>query len=358
MALNTRQMVHPQVLQDSYIQGAESEETPILDLLWTGAKPVDEDEVQVDYDPEERRPAPLNKRGAPARVLSMDGATKRAGALFHAFNELPLSNNVIRGMRSDDQGFVRKAADELSTQTQKFGKRHVIGKQLALAKTIVDGEVIVSPTGEIKESSEAGDVTLTFGVSASHQGNCGGLLALPWDNPAAKIWNQFEAFDQQARRENVPPPKLVLANSNVKEHIRENTEFLALRNNSEEAVDAALRGEDVEGLFGRTWKFIDTMYKGADGEYHYLIPDGKAVFLPAVNNGWLRLLEGLEQVPTRIELARNIDELLASLQDVYGPFAYAAIQHNPVLAKLFMGDNYGWVFAEPNAIWQVDIYTP
>lgn len=358
MPLNVRTLLKPELLLESYVQAGQEEVTPLTDRFFTNPKDTDGDEASVIYHADERRPAPMNRRGVSARVLELTGATQRKGAMFHSFNQLVLSDAVLRGIKdSDNPELARMASEELAMHLANFARRHRIQKELALAKTLAVGTVYRDGDGLIREGSGTGIQGFTFGIDASHQGNLGGIITA-WSTESASIWTQFENIDAEAMESNVPIPDLVICNSTAKPKIRANNEFEALVAASPTIATQMASGQMVENLFGKTWLFLDHTYKSYDGTYKKYIPDGKAVLVPSTNNGWLRPMQGKTHVPTRLDVARSLDEMINSLQPVYGQFAYASVNHNPVQVELFTGDTYGWVLAEPNAIWQADIFTP
>lgn len=353
---NLRALLHHEILLEAYMQEASNVAAPLMDMLFTNPKPVVMDEASLLVTPQTNKPAPMNLRGAPARVMEMQGKSKRAGAIFHAFNQLPLSTTVFQGLREPDSEIINEIArGEVQDQMAYFGQRHALQPEVALFKTIGNGEVFVTPDGVIQETAVSGAITCDFGVAAGHKNQLGGTIAASWATGSTLISTQIRNLKIKAAQNNVPVPDLAIANSSVRALLEANDEYETLSQASPAVAEMRLGGELVKNLFGMNWLFVDGTYENASGTQSSYIADNKVIFLPSTNRNWFRPLEGLELVPTQVGVMRSLDEALNSFQKTYGKFAYAAVNHNPVRLDLFMGNHYGWVLAEPDAIWQATV---
>jgi len=353
---NLKALLHHETLLEAYQEAAAEVGKPLFDKFYRNPRPARTDDASLLVTPAQNKAAPFNTRGAPARVLSLQGKSKRQGAMFHTFNELQMSTQVFQGLREPSSEVINEiASGEIRDQLDQFVRRHEIQKNLAMAKFLVTGEVIVDTNGEIVESNSGDDVTLDFEIASTHQGQLNGLIDVTWASSAADPEKQFENIKEQARAENAPPPDLVIANSKIKQRIRAMTKFATLAAASPMTSEKLLQGEFVEGLFGMKWWFVDGTYEDPSGTTRKYIPDDMVIMVPENNTNWLRNLSGLELVPTDINVGPSLEEKVNSLAKVYGDYAYAKLQDNPVRLSTFYGSHYGWVVAEPNAIWQADV---
>lgn len=356
MAVEIKSLLHHETLTEAYKKTPASTAMPLFSRFFKNARNTLTDDATLLVAPAENRAAPMNRRGQPARVMQPIGKTKRQGAIFHSFNQLRMSTQVFMGLREPNSQTISEiAAGEIADQLDSFRRRHDVQKELCMAKTLVKGEVVVDVNGNIKESASTGDETYSFGVAATHQNQCDTLIDTSWDNAAADPEKQFENIKQRAREENAPEPDLVIANSKIKQRIRLMTRFLALTAASPMTSEKLLGGTWVENLFGMNWLFVDGMYENSSGTMTKYIPDDFCVLVPSNDTSWLRCLNGFELVPTDINVGPTLNDKVNSLAKVYGDYAYAKVQDNPPGLDTFFGSHYGWVTAEPNAIWQADV---
>lgn len=352
---NLRALLHHETVLATYDKGAAGAQTPLFDRFWTNPMNLDTDDAVFLQREDTKTAAPFNKRHAPARQLSLEGKTKKAGAMFHVFNSFRLSPEVFQGLREPESPVIqRKARSELRDQSQHIAKQHANQKELAMAKFLANGVVYVDQaSGQIVESSGATVESVSFGIDANHQGTLNGL-AVPFDDPHSDINTMMENVRIQAETESAPPPDLCICNSTLKPYIRANTQF-QLWAAAMASGERVIYGELVEGLFGMTWLFVDRTYVDSSGTTRKYIPDEKLIMVPSQGD-WLQAVQGLELVPTDINIQSMEPEQMAnSLAEVYGKFGYGVVNHNPVGLDVYVGDNYGWIVREPNAIWQADV---
>lgn len=351
---NLRALLHHEVLLSTYDQGGAGVQTPLFDRFFTNPTNLDTDDASFLVRPATKTAAPLNRRHAQARQLTLQGKSKKAGAMFHVFNSFRMSPEVFQGLVEPESNAIQRIARrEIADQMDHFGRMHLIQKELITAKLLVDGEVAMDSSGNILESAGADDETFDFGIDATHQGDANGLVGDSWDDPHIDIQSQLEDIKDQAREENAPAPELAICNSTMKRHFRANVQFQTFAAQHMEG-QRVLYGEMVEGLFGMDWLFVDETYVDSSGTTRKYIPDERVILVPKAND-WIQAVNGLELVPTKVDIQGTIDNLVSSLAEVYGKFAYAKCEHNPVGLDVYVGDNYGYLVREPNAIWQLDV---
>lgn len=344
-------MFHPENLLPTYNRMMSANPTPIYDRLFVNPMNTALDEVRLMRTPLNRTPAPLNNRNAPAKVLPLIGADDAKGAMFHAFDMITMPAPIFQSLYEPESNAVNEiASGEIARQMEAYAQRHAMQHEVAMSQFVTTGGVRTDAEGDFVTT---GGTFFDFGIPDSHKTDLNGIIETDWDESDAKILTQFENIDIAAGEQGVPAPTLCIANSTVKPYLRENSETSDWIKASYNAADRSIRGQFIEGLLGRNWLFVDTVWTDKDGAVHKHIPDGVVVMLPdpATARGWLRCMNGLELVPTSRDLMPNVNAAKGKIMRQYGRFSYAAIEHNPLRLDVFMGDHFGWVVAEPNAIW-------
>jgi hypothetical protein len=63
-------------------------------------------------------------------------------------------------------------------------------------------------------------------------------------------------------------------------------------------------------------------------------------------------------VPTTCDIKGTLEEALASLKPVQGMFSFAQVKVSPLVElSLFLGDNFGMGFANPNSIYMPTVFS-
>lgn len=353
---NLRALLHHEVLLATYDKGGAGTQTPLFDRFYQNPQNLVTDEAAFLQRPDTKTAAPLNRREASARQLTLEGKTKKAGAMFHVFNTFRLGTDVFQGLREPESEMIQEIAmGEIADQMDHFARRHLIQKELLTAKMLVNGVVYHDQaTGQIVETSGATVESIDFGVDANHQGTANGL-ALPFDDESSDIETMIENIRIQAETENAPPPTLAICNSTLKPYLRANTNFRTFGANNAGAQQMMLNGQFIENLFGINWLFYDRTYVDSSGTTRKFIPDEKLILVPE-DNGWLQAVQGLNLVPTTLDVGGMDAEAAArSMAKVYGKFGYSLVSHNPPGIDVFVGDNYGYILRDANALWQLDV---
>jgi hypothetical protein len=158
---------------------------------------------------------------------------------------------------------------------------------------------------------------------------------------------QFDTLRTYCENLNVAPVNHVWLNSANKSWLRSNTKILAYFTGLER-LDMALNSDSVT-LNNVTFHFYGGTYKDSAGNTQYYIPVNRAVITPDLGP-WFLHAQGLQYVPSTIDIASNLDSALNDIAEVYGDFSYAKVEHNPVSLDLYMGSNYLYGFRNPNSV--------
>ena len=350
-------LLDPQVLSSAYQQMQTTKPTLLGDTFLTNPEQIPGDSFELFIDPFESKPAPMNTPGAEARVIQASGADSKVQTLFASFNKLAFSEKVMYALREPDSPTLqRQGRTEIRRQMEHFKARQMLTKEVALAKILSVGTVYLNENGDILESSSGAVVSADFNIAAGHKSQLdwdggGDLITASWATDGTSIATHIETIKIAAQKQGVPTPKHIWCNSNMKTHLRSNTEFQTWASASANISEQTAAGETIQGLFGMTWHFYDGTYQNASGTETLLIPDNIAIFTPDPTDSVFRVTQGLTMVPSQIGVTASIEEALGNLMEVYGEYAYAKLTDDPIQLLAYMGDKWGFHLADPNAIW-------
>jgi hypothetical protein len=349
-------LLDPQVLSAAYQQKQTTRPTLLTDTFFRNPENVAGDSYELFIDPFESRPLPMNKPRSEARVIQAAGADSRRATLFAMFNKLPFDTKIMEAIREPDSPTLQKRAKtEITRQLEHYKTRHSLTKEVILAKILSKGIVYLDPAGNVLESASGAEVVADFNVPASrknqlNQGS-GDLISASFATDGTDIQLVFDKIDIQAQKDGVPKPKNILCNSNFKVHLRTNTDFRTWASASASISEQTASGETIKGLFGKNWTFYDGTYQNASGVETLLIPDNQLIMYPDPTEPCFKSSNGSTLVPRQIGVASSVEELIGSLDEVFGEFAYAKMTDDPVQLFAYMGDKWGFNFADPRAIW-------
>ncbi|MES2222819.1 MAG: hypothetical protein V4587_17850 [Acidobacteriota bacterium] len=330
-------------------------------------RPTDSDSVRMISISATATPGAGNVRNGKARVLKPKGASERFFSMFRYFTEMPLEADALRALRELDSPSMQAKGREIVEMAQEESKilaslfkEVVLAQQLTVGRVNLDasGNILVpsvhATTGVITDNAST-VISADFGVADTHRGNLNGTIAALWSVAGTKIPDQLEALDRVCDIAGVPRVKDIWLNPVCKLNLRNNTQFNDWAKYNTLRADEVLRGDGIEGLWGRNWHFVGGTWTDSGGTTRDLIPQTSGIFTPAIGP-WLRAFAGSELIDTSNLITSDLLAALNSLITVYGPFAYGETTRNPTGLSYFQGDNFGLGFADPNAIWMPTLF--
>ena len=354
MPSTVQSLLKYKALSSLYAESSYNEQTPLTDAFFVNPSNEDSDEYDLMVDPAELKAAPLNRRDGAARSLGMAGMDQKRGVLFRTFNFQAFGPAVMQSLKEpDSHNLDHKGAKEIARQTRHFRQRHTNLKSLVISKILTAGVVYWDrATGDIKESSGAGYEDVDFGVPAANKTNLGGELTVNIDNTAFDWWSLFAYMDLASAQSNCPMVTDIWVNAIYKEALRKNAQFIQWAASGGSDAPSVLRGDMIPNLFGKTWHFVGQQYVDSGGTMRPYIPTSKLVATPPPGDrSWIEAANGSTLVPTNTGLGGSIEEVLRSVQEVYGPYSYAKVRDNPVSVEQYAGDCFGLNFVNPKAIY-------
>lgn len=365
MSYGIQDILTPQFLGDMYTKVASinSPSLPFFDFFSANVGTETGDRVEIFVNPDTRKAAPLNSRGAPAKSLEQVGASSFWLSPLHMFNDFTLSSDSLEFLREESSpALQQKGMAEIRRQMDYFAKRHRIARVVSMAKILSDGVLYVDADGMPLESSTGAAQTIEARVDASHKSQLNhtsagaNIIGTAWDNTAATILLDLEQIRTAAEYDMAPIPRHVWMHGETKPWIYKNAEIVDFYKYNASAVsylDFAAGAFNEIQLGDWTFHFSSATYIGADGSTtRPLIPKTKAIITPDPADGnWWYAKNFSETIPTGDGLIASIDEYNAKTQIVHGPYSYAQMLTNPLRLAVFMGDNWLYAFNDPNAIW-------
>lgn len=319
----------------------------------------------VVYD-DTRTPAPINTRGAPARSLTPEGAEKKYITPLHVFNEMTIPSNAVEFLREENSPNIQqRGVAELGRQMDRFAKRHALARVIQLAHAF-RGNVYYDANGMPLESSSSAQTTVPTGVPAAnrsqlaHASNSStDIITIAWDSPTATILSDLRKIRKAAEYDKVPMPKHVWLpevgipwicnNDEIADFVR----FGSSPSETKNMLDKMAGDTNMLTIGSWTFHFTSTTYVGADeSTVRPLLADTAAVITPDVNDGdWFLHAEASETIPTEDGVLGGFNEYFSNTQKVFGDFAYARIDDNPLRVTMRMGMNFLYAFKEPKAVY-------
>lgn len=356
------EVLHPHVITEQYIEvSGEYFESPLMAFYGSQRKSISGDRFEFAYRAAQKTPAPANKRGAPARVMQPTGLESKIVVMHRAFNTLNLGVDALHMLRNPESEILQqKGREEIRRQHEDFGDAHKVFEALVCAKSFTDGEIHFNSGGQVLESSSGAEYTVDLGVPSSHKTQItgasssygGAIISASWATASTKILDHLDDLKIAASEINAPMPRHVWVNDSMKRNLRNNTQIkdYITGGGSPERVDRILTGSTIEDLGGYTWHFDSHTYTAADGTTKPYIPTTKAIITPDLGP-WLRVRDGSELITPFEGLVGSPEEAVNQLVEIFGMFSYVEMLSNPVRLGLFMGTNFTYCFANPNAVW-------
>lgn len=339
----------------------EAGPNPLFDFYTEGTpSQYDTDEVEFVKLSRVRDPAPVNYRGQPARVLQPTGKGKAYLSMLNAFDVISLGTSVLNMIRYPDQWALQdRGRVEIEQQMQDFSLRHTLTKFVYQAKFMQSGLVYIGGDGEILESSTGSAVEVPTGIPPENMGaipkssfgmGTGNIIDLEWDDPAALILDQLDEMDEATERRGGQPLRHIWMNRSNRKLIRNNAQIQSFYGDNTDVLSRDINQPTFE-IENRVFHFYGGMYEAADGTFQPYISNDKAIITPEPGEGgWLAHGEGLQMVPTSLDIAGDMATALANWQDIYGDFSYVLNDHNPPAVKLYMGFNWLFGFRNPSSV--------
>jgi len=351
MPAQVQDLLRLDVMRQAYMDIQPDKPTPFSDTFATGQETVDSNEFRFFYDPADNLPAPLNRHGAAPRMLSIGQASERFMSTFCSFNGIEFPMHVYTALKEfDSPSAQRQGRLEIARIMRKFKNRQTCQKEVIIAKAVTTGIVYANADGEILESSSGADLSADFGISSGNKTTVSGLITALFSEPDTDIPTILEQIRNRQKKNKMPAPTEIYVNRLNLQYLRNNDYFIEWDARNSGWQDKVLAGEPIESLWGFNWHFNDDHYTAEDGTEKPLIPLDVLVMTPPPDGPWVTYVNGPTIVPKSLEIVGTVEEAINNTDLVYGEFAFASVLMPQTKIVGYMGDNYGFGFAEPDAV--------
>lgn len=359
-------------LTENYVSAPTLVGTPMTDTFFQSPGSTTADEVEVICVGQNNKPAPGNTRGSNPRQLESIAASKKQFNLFYSFNELQVDANTLRFLRSTDPIIQARGRDLLGQQLTAAGRQQKLFREVVLQQIMnggrvnlrADGEIVVpsinAASGAITDNADT-LISVDYGIPNTRRGDCGNVFGVDgggfWDSADTLMFQQLANAKDAALKAGSQAPTTVWLNKLNAPKLILNTQFKVFASNNNLRNEAVLQGGGVDNLWGFNFKFLEGYWTDAAGTQHPIIPLNGAILTPD-GTDWMRKMQGTEDVPTNVGIYDSFEAALSSLKPVVGMFSYAQVQVTPkVKLSLYVGDNFGVGFPDPNVLWFPSVFS-
>lgn len=367
MADSYQTMLDWRELTASYRQAPTLQGMPFTENFFGGASSTTADEVTLYIVGRVNQPAPGNTRGSNPRMMKSPGASKKQFALFHSFNEFPLDANVLRFLRSTDPSIQSIGQELVDAQLEEAGRQQKLFREVCLQQGLTIGRVNLDGAGNIlvpTVNASTGAITdaagtlisADFQVPDTRRATCDSIFAGNWDTASTDMFQQLANARDKAIKDGSEVPTTVWMHKKRAPALIQNNTFKVYSQYNNVRNEDVLQGKGVDNIWGWNFRFLEGYWTDVNGTQHEVIPTTNAILTPD-GGDWMRKKEGTQDVPTTLEIQTDIEAALRTLKPVVGMFSFAQIEVSPLVKlKLFTGDNFGWGFPNPNAIWMPKVF--
>lgn len=306
--------------------------------------------------------ATIVSQDSPAQRIGHQNLKSRSATMLRSFESQRFNANKLRNLidpttpdaRRDEMGkaFVTRNAEW-------FKKRQENLIQSAIQMMALKFALYFDAAGNLLPSSSGATVSVDPAIPAGQLTTLdilgsGAILGTSWATDSTDIMgNLFDIRDQMRQLggwemkyafhgKNVP--KFIGANAVAKEYINQTPALATQRYTGNQIVP--------NGFCDYIWVNVgDAFFIDSGGTVRKMIDDDDIVFTPEPSAEWWKNMVGSEMVPNgTLNIGQTVEEVLGDLTEVYGSFAYAAREHNPVSIDLFSGINFLPVIAATKAV--------
>jgi hypothetical protein len=367
---SVREILYATVLSAAYSRQAQQRLYFFTQEMWPGSpEEIDGDVYDIIFEREQTEPVPVGYPEQQANELSLYGLTDRRATLLYTSNVLPLSTNVLEALREPESVALQdKGMREIERQIRNMRTRHTVYKNVAMSQILCNGVIYTNPQRKILAATAGGAPPagavgspmnwLPTGFAATNQGNLGGIIDALWSSAGALINKHFDKIDDYCDQFQIEKPANVLINVVCKQFLRNNTDFQlwTAKNGFGDAAEV-LRGNMIEGLYGKRWHFVGGYWTDPFGAKQPYIPFTQAVLCPDFNSEVFKYTVGSNLLPRSIDIVSNVDAAVQNLDRIYGDFAYARLKDDPSRILLYAGMKWGFHFADPLSIFQPTVFS-
>lgn len=315
----------------------------------------------------QRKAAPINTYGAPAREFELVDVGDATCKLVHNFLSVTLGGQqgpILWNQLQSLDAYTRDGAlGALRQQLEQFGKTFQNHRLFMLARMLRSGVCHYDANGNPLPSSSGAVSTVTNNVNANNQSQLNGLCTASFLLNNTNIPLFFTQLISRSKRLSGLPIEVAMYGENFPTALSTN-QFVAEYLSRHQPFRESWLGNNEQiipdGMFGiKKWLYVnDAFYTDADGSNQSLWDADAITFCPnPATGGWHKFMLGTYWCPSGIQAYSDGADAMSSLKPVQGMFSFAQVGFNPPGVVHFAGDTAMHVFKTPDAIFQLD-FTP
>lgn len=317
----------------------------------------------------QRKTARASEYGASARRRGLQKEEVVDVKMLHFYEEQPIPPLIMQQLRDyDSYDNQRKGMRVIAHNVKTFGTLFGNARILSVASSLCQGAIYLDGDGNILPTSSGAVKTVSQQVPANNVGavvdaagaNIFGATGRgSWAVPSTDIPLQLRILRKTAAVTHGYTPRIALYGENVPSHMTQNDFVLDYLAREGSMRPTWLKDNTIpDGLFGLTWVPVwEFGYEDSTDVKRTPWGANTIAFLPGEEDldSWYALAEGSYLVPRTINLVADAAAAMGQMEQVFGPFGYGALTHNPPSICTYMGDTFLPAFRLPEVVYIADV---
>jgi hypothetical protein len=310
----------------------------------------------------ERRTAKRAKYGSPAVRRALRDVGDQAVKLLHLSESFAVDLMVLQQLRSFEKYSQDAGMDWLRYQLDEAARRIANTEVITTASVLKSGAIYFDSNGNLLPSSSGADTnaTIDFGVPATHQNQCNGIIDSSWLLTGTDIPGHIAGLQRYALEETGMELGAALYGKSIAKAIRQNSYCQAFLSRNPGLNDKLSMGYEIpDGLFGiKKWipvyqSFYETDDSGTVAE---IWDDNQVTFVPNVAQPdkmtWYVRYEGSLPVPRTIDVQKDPMAAIKNAELVYGAGGYSVATVAPPGVECYTFHTFLPAVRNPKALFQ------
>lgn len=309
--------------------------------------------------------ATIVSQKSPAKRVGHQNTKSRSAVMLRSFESQNHTANDLRNLVTIGDPAVKDAKGKqfLTRQAEWFKKRQDNLRIAAAHSMLLRFGLYFGNEGNLLSSSSGATVSVDPSIPAGQKTTLdilgtGAILGTTWGTSSTQIiQNLFDIRDQMLQLggwnmahifygKNIP--KYIAANDEAKQYIQQTPALAQQKWDGGNIVP--------NGFCDYTWhNAASAYYIDSAGTAVKYLGDDEIVVCPDPSPEWWGMFDGSEMVPNGPTIGGGVDAMLAGMDEVMGPFMYAAMEHNPLSIELFAGRNFLPVIRATKAVCRGDV---
>lgn len=305
-----------------------------------------------------RQLARLVEYGAPAVNLELQGVELVGNKMVHLYQSQQWPMTIMTNLtKMNELAKDAKGRQQAEFQSMLF-KGRISRTRIAVAlMTLFTGKIFVDKNGNILPTTTGSAYTIDALVPAANQNQLGGTIGASWATTSTDIVTQLTKLKTKAVQTTGYEIENAFYGDSIAGAIATNTTAQAYLARNPQLNGEYIKGGTIPSGFGGIKNWIpagSSFFADKDNVVQNILGTNSVVFTPAASTDWWGCQEGSFMIPStlNIGMGQTAAEMQDMMVEMFGPFAYALLTHNPSGVQQFAGDTFGFTLKVPAAVWQ------